>query len=302
MARNYVGIDIQSNGLTVAALQRGRPVTRLQGLRFESLDGVFEFSSRKPNIQDTRRFIEALRRGVETLAGSEERIALSLPDRVGRIFLAELDTPFKTHQDGIDVLKWRFKSSLPMPPAQMRLDYHVLDRREEGRQHCIVAAIAQPVLEQYEDLVNEAGRHAINIDFHSINLFNYYRARLDFGDEFMLVTVELGCLGLQFFAARIPLYQRVKELQDQPELVFREINRTLVEIYDKFPATKRCKVFAHLDPGLDENMRELLAASFERELIYLDPALKRFAGEKKTGGLEATGSVIGSLGAAEALM
>lgn len=302
MTRNFVGVDIQPQGLVVAALQRGRPATRLEGLRFESLSGVFDLSSRKPNIQDTRRFIEALRRSVETLAGSEERVSLSLPDRVGRIFLTEVDTPFKTHQEGVDVLKWQLKANLPAPPAQTVLDYQVTAKREDGRQHCVVAAIAQPVLEQYEDLVSEAGRHAVNIDFHSLNLFNYYQPRLDLGDEFLLVSLEQGSMSLQFFAARSLSYQRVREAPSNLQQVFREINRTLVDIYQAFPATRRCAVFAHVDTGLDEGIHDMLSAAFEREVVFLDPALKRFAGEGKTGGLQPTGSVIAALGAAERLM
>ncbi|PLX76169.1 MAG: pilus assembly protein PilM, partial [Desulfuromonas sp.] len=166
MARAFLGIDVQEQGLTFAALGKGKPASRLLGLRFESLPGTIELSSRQPNVRDTRRFIEGLRRGATLLAGREERVALSLPDRVGRLFMIEVDAPFKSRQEGVDVLTWRLKSSLPLPPAQMHIDYQVLDRREDSRQRCLVAAIGLPILDQYQDLVNEAGRHAVNIDFH----------------------------------------------------------------------------------------------------------------------------------------
>jgi type IV pilus assembly protein PilM len=146
MSRFFVGVDIQPGGLYLAALQRNRPHTRLAGLRFESLEGIIEVSSRQPNILDSRRFVEGLRRGIDALAGQEERIALSLPDRAGRIYLTDVDAPFKTHQEGKDILKWQLKSSLPAPPAQVNLDYQVLDKRDDGRQRCIVAAIATLVI------------------------------------------------------------------------------------------------------------------------------------------------------------
>jgi type IV pilus assembly protein PilM len=302
MSRFFVGVDIQPGGLFLAALQRNRPQARLVGLRFESLDGVMEVSSRQPNIRDARRFVEGLRRGVDALAGGEERIALSLPDRAGRIYLTDVDTPFKTHQEGIDILKWHLKSSLPAPPAQVQLDYQVLGKRDDGRQHCIVAAIAQPILEQYEDLVNEASRHAVQIDFHSLNLYNYYRPRLDLGDEFILVGLESGLLSLQYVFGHNLCYQRVSEFKANPERTFREINRTLVEAYESFPAMKRCAVFAHVDPEMEGDIDKLLFAAFEREVKCLDPALKRFSGSIKTGGLQPVGSVVAALGAAERMM
>jgi len=302
MSRFYVGVDVQPAGLFFAVLQRNRPHTRLIGLRFESLEGVLEASSRKPNIHDARRFVEGLRRGVDALAGQEERIALSLPDRAGRIYLTDVDTPFKTHDEGVDVLKWRLKANLPATPAQVQLDYQVFDKREDGRQRCIVAALARPVLEQYEDLVNEAGRHAVQIDFHSLNLYNYYRPRLDLGDEFVLVSLEQGMLSLQYVLGHSLCYQRVRELKMSPEKAFREINRTLVDAYESFPSMKRCAVFAHVDPVLSAEIDKLLSSAFEREVKCLDPALKRFSGEGRTGGLQPVGSIVAALGAAERMM
>ena len=302
MSRIFVGVDVQPNGIYLAALQRNRPQTKLVGLRFESLEGVMEVSSRQPNIRDARRFIEGLRRGVEALAGPEERIALSLPDRVGRVYLTDVDAPFKTHQEGVDILKWRLKANLPAPPAQVRLDYQVLDARDDGRQRCVVAAIAQPVLEQYEDLVNEAGRHAIQIDFHSLNLYNYYRPRLDLSDEFILVSLENDHLSIQYVLGHSLCYQRVREFKMGPERAFREINLSLVEAYEAFPAMKRCTVLAHVDPDMDGEIEKLLSTAFAREVKCLDPALKRFSGAGKTGGLQAVGPVIAALGAAERMM
>ena len=295
-------MDIQSDGLYLATLQRNRPNNRLVGLRFESLEGVMEISSRQPNIRDARRFIEGLRRGVKALAGEEERVAMSLPDRCGRIFLTDVDAPFKSHSEGVDILKWKLKANLPAAPAQVQLDYQVIDKRDDGRQRCIVAAISKVVLEQFEDLVQEADRHAISIDFHSLNLYNYYRPRLDLGEEFILVSLEKGLLCIQYILGRGLSYYRSRVIKMTPEKAFREITRTLVEAYEAFPAMRRCSVFAHVDPGLEGDLKDLLSVAFDREVKCLDPALKRFTGEARTGGLQPTGSVIAALGAAERLI
>ena len=203
---------------------------------------------------------------------------------------------------GVDILKWRLKGHLPAPPAQINLDFQVLEKRDDGRQRCVVAVMAQQVLEQYEDLANEANRHAIQIDFHSLNLYNYYRPRLDLGDEFILVSLERGLLSIQYVMGQSLAYLRSREFKMNPERAFHEINRTLVEAYQSFPAMKRCPVFAHVDPDLDGEMDKLLEAAFERDVKCLDPALKRFSGNGKTGGLQPVGAVIAALGAAERMI
>ena len=299
--RTYVGVDLAAAQLTAAALQHSRPAVKLTGARREALAGVVELSSRQPNVTDPRRFVEALRRALDPLASGEERIALSLPDRVGRLYLLETDSAFKTRQEGIDALKWRLKASLPAPPQQVQLDYQVLEQRDDGRQRCVASAIARPVLEQFEELFEAAGRHVVQVEFHSLSLYNYYRPRLDLGAEFLLIGVEQGQLEMMYFSDRALAYQRVREITPEPELLFRELSLTLVEAAATQPALQRCPVFAHLDPELGTSLREVLAAALEREVRVLDPQLKRFAGGA-TIGFPAGGAVLAALGAAERLM
>lgn len=301
MRRTYIGVDIAAEQLTAAAIQRGRPVSRLAGVRCEVLGSGVDLSSRQPNVTDPKLFVEALRRVLDPLASGEERIALSLPDRVGRLYLLETESAFKTRQEGVDILKWRLKGSLPAPPQQVQLDYQVLERREDGRQRCVAAAVARPVLEQFEELVEAAGRQAVQVDFHSLSLCNYYRPRLDFGDEFLLIGVEGGQLGIMYFSGQVLAYQRVRETRPEPEMLFRELTRTMAEAAAVYPAMQRCPVVAHLDPELTLSVREVLASTLEREVRVLDPQLKRFAGGGNIG-LPAGGAALAALGAAERLM
>jgi len=300
MKRTYIGVDLAADMLTAVAIQRGRLATQLIGVRREPLPELLELSSRQPNVTEPRRFVELLRRALDPLCGGEERIALSLPDRIGRLYLLEVETSFKTHQEGIDILKWRLKGSLPAAPPQVQLDYQVLERREDGRTRCVVAAIAKPVLEQFEELVVEAGRHAVQVDFHALNLFGYYRPRLDLGEEFLLVGVERDQLSVVYVSGRVLTYQRVRDGEPQAEVLFRELTRTLADAA-AHPGIQRCPVFAHLDPGLGTEVREVLQSTFEREVCYLDPQLKRFAGGAVIG-LPPSGAVLAALGAAERLM
>jgi type IV pilus assembly protein PilM len=270
-------------------------------VRCESIAGLLQPSSRLPNVTDLRRFVDALRKVLDPLATREERIALSLPDRAGRIYLLDAEAPFKSHQEGIDILKWRLKGNLPAAPQAVQLDYQILERREDGRLRCVVAAIAKPVLEQYEELVVAAGRHAVQIEFHSQSLFNYYRPRLDLGEEFLLIAVERDLLVLMYVFGRALVYLRVREIAPEPELLFRELSRTLAEATASHSAVSRCPVFTHLDPDLGEPVRELLTATTEREVRILDPQLKRFAGGA-TFGLPPGGTILAALGAAERLI
>lgn len=300
LSRSYPAVDLASTRLTAVALRRGRPAPRLTGVRREELAGVVGLSSRQPNVTDAGRFTAALRRVLDGLDEREARIALVLPDRVGRLFLLETDAPFKSRQEGIDILKWRLKGSLPVPAQQVQLDFQVLERREDGRQRCLAAVIANPVLHQYEELVEAAGREAVQVSLHSLSFYNYYRPRLDLGAEFLLAGIEHGVLSLLYFSAGTLHYQRVRDVAAEPTVLFREVTRTLAEASAHHPGLQRCPVFAHLDPGLDEALTGVLRAAVEREVHQLDPQVRRFAGT--VGGVSADGGLLAALGAAERLM
>ena len=299
--RSLVGIDVNAIGMVFAAISRERSSFRLSGARQESLDGVFDFSSKRPNILDSRRFTEAVRRGMDLLASKEERVALSLPDRVGRLYLTELEMPFKSHQEGVDIIKWRLKSSLPAEPGQVKLDFQMMGKREDGRHRCLASAIALPVLEQYEGLLGEAGLQAVLIDFHSLNLYNYYRSRMELSDEFLLLGLEAGRMIVQYFSGGALAYQRVREGSLERKKLFLELNRTLTEARSSCPAIMRCAVYVHLDSDLDEETAALLSACFEREVKILDPQFRRLPGSAAAISLP-SGAMAAAIAAAERLI
>lgn len=301
LRRSYAGVDVNVSGLALAALQRERSASQVTGTRLESLDGVFEFSSQHPNIRDSRRFIEALKRGMDLLAFKQERIALSLPDRVGRLYLTEVEEPFRSHQEGIEILKWKLKDSLPTEPARVKLDFQVMNKRQDGHLRCLASAVALPILEQYENLISEAGLHAVVIDFHSLNFYNYYHSRTAFGEEFLLVGLEIDRMTVQCFSDGALVYQRVRPGCQNREELFLELHRTLVEAQTSFPTIASCAVYVHLDSDLDDELQALLSASFEGEVTILDPQFERLS-DNEPSSLPSRGALVAAIAAAERLM
>lgn len=276
--RTYLGLDIAGGELRATALQRrGKGSSLLGGRVLVPPADLFSFSAREPNILDPRRFVEAVREVLGPLAGLEERIGLSLPDQAGRILLTEVETSFKSREEGVEILKWQLKQSLPADPREVRLDFQILERTESGRQRVVVALAAGKVLDQYEELLQQAGFGAAAIDFHSLNLYNFYRQRLDLGEDFVLVAVEGPLLTLQFFQNRLLTYTRVKEVTAETSRVFHEINRSLVGLRESHPAFRRAGVYLHTDWSDREELAAAVGSAFDRDIVPLDPRLNRMA-------------------------
>jgi len=219
--RNFLSLDICGGTLRGVALRRqGTRTVVLTGTRTTPLaEDIWTLSVRDANILDRPRFIAAVKATLDPLSGGEDRIALSLPDPIGRLLLTEVDSVFKSREEGIEVVKWQLKKSLPAEARDIQLDYQVLEKTEAGRYRLAVSVIVLSVLHQYEDVLAEASYHPVVVDFHSLNLYNYYRSRLDLGNDFILVGIDGGLLSLQFFQGKTPCFHRHKGFQGNQHVV-----------------------------------------------------------------------------------
>lgn len=302
--RNYLGLDIGGGELKAVSLRRKGKGSALAGGRVLSLDGeTMKPSVREANILDMRRFADALHEVLDPLAGTEDRLGLSLPDATGRILLTEMETAFKSKDEGIEILKWHLKNNLPVDGRDIQLDYQVLERSESGRYRLVVGLMARKVLEQFEELILQAGYSPVVIDFHTLNLYNYYRLRLDLGDNFVLVGIEGHTLALQYYQGQALSFHRSREVGTDPGQVFQELSRSLVGCQEDFASFRRANIFVHSDWQERKSLMEALKSAFGREeIFFLDPHLERLSVTPLEISDERAMALIGAVGAAERMM
>ncbi len=276
LRRDYLGLSLHADQLQGVALQRQGKGAALLGARgFGLKPEVLQVGLRGPNVTLPKDLIEALVEVLSPLAGREDRVALSLPDACGRVIVTELEAEFKTKKEGVEILRWQLKKNLPSAMEDIRLDFQVLTRTDTGRRRVVASLMDRSVLEQYEEVVAQAGFHAALIDFHSFNLFNYYRPRLDMGDDFVFIGVEGKALILEIFQNQALLFHRVREVGTDPQRVFQELNRSLVGFQASQPTLRRSAVYLHSDWEERDALKEVLASLFDKAPVLLDPHLER---------------------------
>jgi len=303
ISRRYLGLDLRPRQLGAVALcRKGRSVTVVGGRVVSLPDDVVNPSLRTPNIIDRPRLVAALRDVLHPISGREERLAVALPEGAGRVLLVDVEMPFKSKAEGLQILRWQLRNALPVDPAELCLDYQILERKEDGGLRLAVAVMTRAVLEQYEGVLVEAGYHGVVIDFHSLQLYNYYRPRLDLGTETIFVSVEDGALSMQCFEDHRLMFHRSREIGHDLDMVFRELTRSLVAARDLCPGLRRSQLFVHTDWLEQESLREALRMLFEREPTLLDPHLQRLTeGDIDLPDWRAKG-LVAAVGAAERLM
>lgn len=302
--RNYLGLDVVVGQLKAVALRRKGKGSALAGGRVMALgEEIMRTSVRDANILDMRRFSDALHEVLDPMAGTEDRLGLSLPDAVGRILLTEVETAFKSKEEGVEILKWHLKNNLPVDGREIQLDYQVLERSESGRYRLVVGIMARKVLEQFEELILQAGYSPVVVDFHSLNLYNYYRPRLDLGDNFVLVGIEGDTLVLQYYQGQSLAFHRSRDVGMDPGLVFQELSRSLVGCQEDFASFRRANVFVHSDWQERAPLMAALQSAFgKEEIFFLDPHMERLFADPMEISDEQAMALIGAVGAAERMM
>lgn len=301
--RTYIGLDLQANVMRAVSMQRrGMSLTLKDGRLIGLEQGVLSPSFRRKNILDTEAFVAAVHEVLDPISGAEERVSLALPERAGRILLAQVDTPLVNKAEGVEILKWQLREALPAE-GEIQLDYQIVDRDESGRQNVIVTCVAEEVLKQYEDCLSLAGYGAEKINFRCLCQFNYYHNRLGADADYVLILSEGQSLVIQVYQAGVPVYHRACETAGDNESVYRELSRVLSGERSRLGGLRRESIYLHSDQIDNAELLNVLKSVFERDSIFLlDPELSRLGSPSLSIDESHARSLITSVGAADLLM
>jgi len=238
-SRTSLGVEINPSGVAFALLGGSLSAPRLERVSYAPLaPGSLRVSLREANILDPLSFRESVRNAHNLLLHSGTRLSVTLPDTVGRIMMLDVEGRFKSRAEGLDIIRWKLKKSLPFDLADTHLDYQQLTVRENGDMALMVALVSRAVITQYEELLVESGFTPVRIDFNSFNLYRAFENRLAPQDDVTLVSFYDSTLSIMVFAGGILEFQRVKELPGSlgvDSRVYMEINSSLKVYHERFP-------------------------------------------------------------------
>lgn len=238
-SRKSLGLEIGRNGFRMVLTEtgRGKPVITRWG-EVEFPPDTVRLSLREPNIVNPAAFVASVRESWLRMLTKEKRIALTLPDSIGRILLVDLDTRFRNRQEGMDVIRWKLKKNLPFDIAQAHLDFQVLTEREDGSLLTLVSIIGRDIVEQYEQCLETAGLEPYRIEFSSFSLYRIFAERIELAENTGIALLHAGTLILMLFRNGVLDFFRSKELVGaaiDANRLFREINSSFLVYRERVP-------------------------------------------------------------------
>lgn len=274
LTRNSVGIEITRNELRLATIRYGKEPL-LDGYQTVPLPPeTLRPSHREPNILDPGKFAAQLTNGHLKLLTKTKRIALSLPDSTGRVMLLDLDTRFKSREEGADIIRWKLKKNLSLDTQDLHIDYQVLAERESGEVAVLAGMIARPVVAQYEEMFLSVGLEPVKIDFTTFNLYRFFAKRLDLAENAAFIALYGNVISILIFCDGILEFYRAKELGDrgsEPNRIFQEISSSLLIYRNKQPGRAVQEVFCAADHERSEEVAAMAGEAASVEPVLFDP-------------------------------
>jgi type IV pilus assembly protein PilM len=274
-SRSAVGMEITQNGVRMVAIggKKSRPKLLAQEAA-EFSAGTIRLAHREPNVAEPAQFVRQVREAYLKLLHRTDLVSVSLPDACGRVTLLDLETRFKSRDEGYDIIRWKLKKSLPFDINDIHLDYQVLSEKESGEISVLVAIIARQVVSQYEDLLVEAGLKPNRIDFTSFNLYRLFSPRIAMSESGLYAGCDVDVLSIMVFYQGVLEFYRAKELHGgEPDMnrIFMETNSSLLFYRDKNPGREFREAFCLAPAGDGELFRTVIAEACGVEPFMLLP-------------------------------
>ena len=274
LSHTALGIELFKDGARMVSIS-GKPhmpkLEAFQEVLFQP--DTMKISFRDVNIINASSFVTKIREAYLRLLVRSTRLSVSLPDAAGRVVLLDLETRFKTKEEGADIIRWKLKKNVPYEINEMQLDYQVLQERETGDVATLVSLISRQVVTQYEDLLADAGLEPNLIDFTTFNIYRYFASRLESIENAALIAWRSGMLSILIFYNGIPDFYRTKGLAGgigDANRFYREINSSLLFYKDKKPGFTLNEAFFVASQDNSETIRSVVAEATGLDPIRLD--------------------------------
>jgi type IV pilus assembly protein PilM len=270
LSKNGLGLELASDGLRFALAAGGKSLRLDAGVMAPLPAGTLQFSRREPNVANPQAFVAAVREAHLRLLTKQKSVSVSLPDATGRVILLDLEARFKNREEGMDIIRWKLKKSLPFDISQVHLDYQTLFEKDNGAVSLLVSLISRAVVTQYEELLIAAGLEPRFVDFTSFNLYRLFAPRLEISENSAFVTYYGGAMTVLIFYGGVLSFYRTKETVGEAQNLYREVNSSLLVYNDRHPGQAVSEVFCMAGAADAEAFRSLVAEACGLEPVLLD--------------------------------
>jgi Tfp pilus assembly PilM family ATPase len=134
--------------------------------------GVVEAALNAANVHDAAALTAAIRTVLDRLSSRPKRIALVLPDTVGKLSLVRFEKIPAKLQDLDQLIRWQVRKTAPFRIEDAQVSWVPGIIPPEGGREYIVTVARRDIIQSYERACEAAGTYAGIVDLATVNLIN----------------------------------------------------------------------------------------------------------------------------------
>lgn len=173
------------------------------------------------NVHDAGALASVIRSVLDALTPRPRRVALVLPDTVGKFSLLRFEKVPARAQDLDQLIRWQIRKAAPFKIEDAQLAWVPGIALPEGGREYLVTVARKDVIESYELACVAAGAHPGIVDLASVNLVNAVLARHGGeapGADWLLVNVAGDYSTVAVVRGRDVIFFRTRPAERQEDL------------------------------------------------------------------------------------
>lgn len=172
-SRPHVAVGIAADRVTAINVSRGGETDVItahasEAVPARAIDPVLNGA----NIADRPEVVGALRRAFERIGHRPRRVALAVPDTIGKVSLLRFDKVPARAGDLDQMIRFQVRKAAPFHIDDAQVAWTPGAPLEGGGREFIVVVTRRDVVREYEAVCEAAGAHAGTVDLASLNVVN----------------------------------------------------------------------------------------------------------------------------------
>jgi type IV pilus assembly protein PilM len=231
---SIVGLDVGSS--TVKAVELS---TRGKGKSFElSHLGVADLPAEaivQGAFLNSGAITDAIREAIEKAKIKTKNVAAAVSGH--SVIVKKVSLPMMTRDELEEQIRWEAEQYIPFDVNEVNLDFQILEGVEgDGQMEVLLVAAKKDLIDDYVQVITEAGLQPVAIDVASFAVENAYEANYDVGLDEVVALVNIGAqvVNINVVSGGVPSFTRdittagnqyTEEIQKAMSISFDEAER-----------------------------------------------------------------------------
>ncbi len=175
--------------------------------------------------------VDAIREAVEKAKIKTKQVAAAVSGH--SVIVKKVSLPNMTRDELDEQIRWEAEQYIPFDVNEVNLDFQILDESGEGQMDVLLVAAKKDLIDDYVQVITEAGLTPAVVDVAAFAVENCYEANYDArsGEVVALINIGAQVVNINVIAGGVPTFTR--DITTAGNQYTEEIQKTLSVSFDE---------------------------------------------------------------------